>query len=152
MRIIPLAATAAALAACTTETPAADTTDSYAMLLEADADRAAKDVPAAWTDFTGAAFAEAQAEGRTVIVDVYADWCPTCKAQAPILDELAEEEALDDALLLKVDYDRDKDFVRALRIPRQSTVLRFENGEEVQRSVAETDPMRLRDVVLGDAA
>ena len=122
------------------------------------AGNAASDQPAAtseaapmWADYTPAAFAMAQQEGKTIVVDVYADWCPTCKAQAPILDELQSEAALADATFFKVDYDVHKDFLKDHRIPRQSTVLVFNGKEEAARSIAETDRERLRAVVL-DAA
>lgn len=122
------------------------------------ASEAANENPAAtsqaeamWADYTPAAFAMAQEEGKTIVVDVYADWCPTCKAQAPILDELQSEAALADAAFFKVDYDVHKDFLKEHRIPRQSTVLVFNGNDEAARSIAETDRERLRAVVL-DAA
>ena len=34
------------------------------------------------------AFDKALAEGRPVIVDFFADWCPTCKAQKPHVQSL----------------------------------------------------------------
>ena len=104
-----------------------------------------------WADYTPAAFAAAQDEGRTIVVDVYADWCPTCKAQAPILDEVRSEPAMADAAFFKVDYDVHKDFLKDHRIPRQSTILVFDGKEEAARSIAETDRDRLRSVIL-DAA
>jgi thioredoxin 1 len=97
------------------------------------------------------AFAEAQAAGNTIVVDVYADWCPTCRAQKPILDELKTEAALEEVLFVTVDYDREKDFLRAHRIPRQSTILVFQGEEEVARSIAETDRDRLRTTILSAA-
>lgn len=106
---------------------------------------------ARWTDYSAAAFAAAQAAGKTIVVDVHADWCPTCRAQQPILEELATEEALQDAILVKVDFDRQKDFLHTYRIPRQSTILVFNGEHEVARSVAETNRDRLRAMVLSAA-
>ena len=101
--------------------------------------------------YSEAAFADAQAAGKTIIVDVFADWCPTCRAQKPILDELKAEPKLKDSLFVTVDYDREKAFLRAHRVPRQSTILVFRGGNEVARSVAETDRDRLRTAVLSAA-
>ena len=53
-----------------------------------------------------------------------------------------------DALFVKVNFDDEKDFLRANRIPRQSTVLVFKGMEEVARSVAQTNRTQLRGVVL----
>ena len=104
---------------------------------------------AGWQIYDEASFMMAQKKGKTIVVDVYADWCPTCRAQAPILDELRSERASDDVLFVKVDFDEEKAFLRAHRIPRQSTVLVFKGMNEAARSVAETNRTRLRGVVLG---
>lgn len=103
-------------------------------------------------EYSSQAFAEAQAAGQTIIVDVYASWCPTCQAQQAILEDLKTEAALAEALFVQVNYDRDKDFLRAHRIPRQSVILVFQGEDEVARSIAETDRDRLRHVVLSGAA
>ena len=104
---------------------------------------------AGWETYDDGEFMMAQKKDKTIVVDVYADWCPTCRAQAPILDELREAHQSDDVLFVKVNYDDEKDFLRAHRIPRQSTVLVFKGMDEVARSIAETDRSRLRSVVLG---
>jgi thiol-disulfide isomerase/thioredoxin len=105
---------------------------------------------AAATPYSASAFEAAQREGRTIVVDVHADWCPTCRAQAPILSELRNDPRLADALFVRVDFDSDRDFLRAHRIPRQSTILVFDGAEEKGRSIAETDRARLRAFVLGN--
>ncbi|MEE4200300.1 thioredoxin family protein [Erythrobacter sp.] len=102
-----------------------------------------------WTPYDEAEFTMAQRKGKTIVVDVHADWCPTCRAQAPILDELRREHQSADTLFVKVDFDEDKAFLRAHRVPRQSTVLVFDGVQEVARSIAQTDRSRLRGVVLG---
>lgn len=102
----------------------------------------------AWLDYSPATFARLQSEGRTIVVDVYADWCPTCRAQAPILDALRKEPRLKDAVFVKVNFDQEKAFLRQYRIPRQSTILVFKGKRETVRSIAETNPERLRAAVL----
>ena len=103
---------------------------------------------AEWVDYTPERFAAAQQSGETILVDVTADWCPTCRAQKPILDELRTEESLQDVLFLHVDFDVHKDFLQAHNVPRQSTILIFDGDAEVDRSVAETDRERLRAFVF----
>lgn len=105
-----------------------------------------------WIDYTPEAFAEAQQAGRTILVDVYASWCPTCKAQAPILDELRGEPTLSDVTFVKVDFDQEESFIENHRIPRQSTILVFDGETEIARSVAETDRERLRSFVFESVA
>jgi len=101
-----------------------------------------------WTKYNAAEFMMAQKKGKTIVVDVYADWCPTCRAQAPILDELRAENQSSDTLFVKVDFDEEKEFLRAHRIPRQSTVLVFKGMDEVARSIAQTNRTQLRQTVL----
>lgn len=101
-----------------------------------------------WNEFSQAAFDAAQAEGGVVVVDIYADWCPTCKAQKPILDEIATDPTLADAVLMRVNFDTEKDFLASHRIPRQSTILVFIGDKEVSRTIAETDAARLRSAIL----
>lgn len=103
-----------------------------------------------WTDYSQTAFEQAQADGRVILVDVYADWCSTCKAQKPLLDDIAKDAALEDALLVRVDFDTEKDFLTAHRVPRQSTILVFIGAEEVSRSIAETNPERLRTAIVAE--
>lgn len=105
----------------------------------------------AWTTYSASSFNSAQVAGKTIIVDIYADWCPTCKAQKPILDELRGETQLKDAVFVKVNFDNEKAFLRAHRIPRQSTILVFKGKRETVRSIAETNRTKLRAVVLGGA-
>lgn len=102
-----------------------------------------------WTTYSVDAFSRAQSSGKTIVVDVHATWCPTCRAQEPILDALRNEPRLRNAIFVKVDFDKEKEFLRQHRIPRQSTVLVFKGARETARSVAETRPEQLRAAVLG---
>lgn len=104
---------------------------------------------AQFVQYSESGFAAAQREGRTIIVDVHADWCPTCRAQSPILRELRDDPRLANALFVRVDFDSERAFLRAHRIPRQSTILVFQGREETGRSIAETNRTRLRNFVLG---
>ncbi len=104
---------------------------------------------AEWVAYSPKRFATAQAEERKILVDVAADWCPTCRAQEPILDELRADGRLDDVVFIRVDFDVHRDFPREHRIPRQSTIIVFDGDTEVHRSIAETDRDRLRGFAFG---
>ena len=103
---------------------------------------------AGWQTYDEAEFVMAQGKGKTIVVDVYADWCPTCRAQAPILEQLRKERQDGNTLFVKVDFDKEKAFLRDHRIPRQSTVLVFKGKKEVVRSIAQTNRAKLRGAVL----
>ena len=102
-----------------------------------------------WTQYSASSFAAAQNAGKTIVVDVHADWCPTCRAQQPILNELRKDKRLANAVFIRVDFDKDKAFLRTHRIPRQSTILVFKGKTETARSIAQTNRSALRKVVLG---
>lgn len=88
--------------------------------------------------FTAAAFAAAKASGQPVLVEITAPWCPVCKAQKPILSELLATPKFKDMLVLEVDFDSQKDDVRALKAQSQSTLIVFKGDSEKGRSVGDT--------------
>ncbi len=96
--------------------------------------------------FTPERFQALQAEGRTVVIDVWAPWCPTCRNQAPKLDALLAEPAFAEFVGLKLHWDDQRDLGKQLGAPRQSTVFVFKGSEQRAMSVAETDLDRLREV------
>ena len=90
--------------------------------------------------FTPAAFAAAKGAGAPILVDVSAPWCPTCKAQHPILSNLEAEPKFKDLVVLDVDFDSQKDVLRALGVRMQSTLIAFKGATETARSTGETRP------------
>lgn len=101
-----------------------------------------------WTAYSPAAFASAQRQGKTIVVDVFASWCSVCKAQAPTLNKLLVDPKFKNAMFVKVNFDKDKPFLKQNRIVRQSTVLVFKGQKETARSIAETRPAQLRNAVI----
>ncbi len=89
--------------------------------------------------FTTQAFRAAQDAGKPILVEIHADWCPTCKAQTPILSELAAQPKFKDLVVLRVDFDSQKDEVRDLGARLQSTLIVFKGTAEVGRSVGDTN-------------
>ncbi len=95
-------------------------------------------VAAEKASFTPAAFEAAEKAGKPILVDVSAPWCPTCKAQAPILDELVSEPKFKGLQVFSVDFDSQKDALRTLGVQKQSTLIVFKGATEVGRSVGDT--------------
>ncbi|HSJ62814.1 MAG TPA: thioredoxin [Gemmatimonadaceae bacterium] len=78
-----------------------------------------------------------------VIIDFYADWCGPCKAMAPIFDELAREHR-GQALVLKLDTDRNPQATRRFNVRGIPTLIVFRDGREVAREVGAVPRDRLR--------
>jgi thioredoxin-like negative regulator of GroEL len=93
---------------------------------------------AAEQPYTKAAFDQAVSAGQPVIVDVQAPWCPTCKAQRPIVEALMKEPARRKVTLFRADFDTESALKRQLRVAQQSTFVVFKGGKEVGRSTGET--------------
>jgi thioredoxin 1 len=81
--------------------------------------------PAAEIPFDQTQFAAARDAGKPVAVVFHADWCPTCRAQAPVLKELSQSSEL-------------KPLTLSLRVTQQSTIVVFKGGKEVARSTGAT--------------
>lgn len=77
-------------------------------------------------------------DGKPVLVDVSATWCPTCKAQKPIVEGLATGAAYKDVAVLTVDFDTGKPVLRQFKVGMQSTLIAFKGGKELGRSVGDT--------------
>lgn len=90
--------------------------------------------------FDAASFKTAQQQGARILVDISATWCPTCKAQKPIIDSLAEQPANSDLVIFAVDFDSQKPVVRQFGAQSQSTLIAFKGKTETGRSVGDTDP------------
>lgn len=89
-------------------------------------------------DFTEERFAQLQAEGAFILVDVFAPWCPDCAIQQTVLAEYRAQYPTVPLHTLTVNFDTQKDIVTRFRAPRQSTLILFRGTEQLWFSVAET--------------
>ena len=89
--------------------------------------------------YDDAAFKAAQDAGAPVLVDVYAPWCPTCKAQQQVFDTLTTKPELDKITVFKVDFDNQNDAVKSFDARMQSTLIAFKGTTETGRSAGDTN-------------
>ena len=88
--------------------------------------------------FEAAAFKAAQEAGKPLLVDVFAPWCPTCKAQHKVLESLAAKPEYAGVTVFQVDYDNQAGVVKAFSANQQSTLIAFKGAKETGRSVGST--------------
>ena len=97
---------------------------------------------AAWAGtavpYSDGGFKAAQASGSSILVEIHADWCPTCKAQSPILDKLTADPKFKNLKVFRVDFDTMKSVLRQFGAQMQSTLIVFKGSAEQGRSVGDT--------------
>lgn len=65
-----------------------------------------------------------------MVVDFYADWCPPCRAIAPIFSKLADQHASSGHLAFaKVNVDHVKNVAARYKVSAMPTFVFFQNGE-----------------------
>ena len=85
------------------------------------------------------AFADAQKAGKSIVVHVHAPWCPTCKAQKPIIEKLAAAPEFKDMVIFELDFDTGGEALKTLGVRSQSTLIAFKGATETGRSVGDTN-------------
>ncbi|QPC93859.1 thioredoxin family protein [Mesorhizobium sp. INR15] len=88
--------------------------------------------------YTQQAFDAAQKAGKPILVEITASWCPTCKAQKKVLGQLLPMAEHADLAVFEVDFDSQKDIVRAFGAQMQSTLITYKGTKEVGRLVGVT--------------
>lgn len=90
--------------------------------------------------YDDATFKAAQSAGDSIVVDVFAPWCPTCKAQQQVFDALKDKPEYAKVTVFKVDYDNQPDIVKSFGARMQSTLIAYKGKTETGRSAGDTDP------------
>jgi thioredoxin 1 len=84
---------------------------------------------------TDAAFAaDVLASPLPVLVDFTASWCGPCRMIAPVLDQIATEEA-DRLKVVSLDVDANPETTRAYQVMGMPTLVLFVGGERVAQVV-----------------
>ncbi|KAI1163705.1 thioredoxin-like protein [Nemania serpens] len=78
---------------------------------------------------TKAAFEEAVKTHNIVVIDAFATWCGPCKAIAPVVVKLSDEERFKDVFFAKIDVDDLPELSQELGITAMPTFVAFKNGE-----------------------
>lgn len=93
---------------------------------------------AAGQPFTQNQFDILMKANKPIIIHVHAPWCPTCKAQDPILESEIKSSTYKGVTFLEVDFDSQKDALKEFNVSTQSTIIVFKQGKEVGRFTGKT--------------
>ncbi len=90
----------------------------------------------AWAEvpFNLESFRQSQKMDEKIVLHFHADWCPTCKSQKKVLSKLNSEGFLNGLTIYNVDYDKESDFKKELKVTQQSTFVAFYGGVETGRA------------------
>jgi thioredoxin 1 len=93
--------------------------------------------------YNQAQFDAARTSGKPVAVVFHADWCPTCRAQAPVLKTLMQTPELKAVTLYVANFDTEKALKKSLGVTQQSSIVVFKDGKESARSTGDTQQENL---------
>lgn len=98
-----------------------------------------------YLDFKKADYEKALADGKIILLDFYANWCPICRAEAPELKAGFDSLTTDRVVGFRVNYndsDTDEDekkLAKDFAITYQHTKVILKNGKEVLRTQEQWD-------------
>jgi thioredoxin 1 len=84
-------------------------------------------------------------EKGIVVVDFWATWCPPCRAQGPIVEELSLE--LKSVKFGKLDVDGAREIARRYNIRNIPTLIIFKDGKDVEHIVGLHDKVTLKRMI-----
>lgn len=81
-----------------------------------------------------------------VLVDLYADWCQPCKQIAPIVDQIAVEQA-GKLKCVKVDIDKNPRIAQTFRVQSIPMLVLLKGGQVVQQQIGAIDKKGLMQLI-----
>jgi thioredoxin 1 len=87
-------------------------------------------------ELTTANFKSEVATGVT-LVDFWAEWCPPCRAIAPVVEQLVTEYH-GKAIIAKVNVDNERELAEKFSVMNIPTLIVLKNGEEFDRIIGAT--------------
>ncbi|MGI5900349.1 MAG: thioredoxin [Christensenellales bacterium] len=85
-------------------------------------------------------------EKGVTLVDFWATWCGPCRMIAPMIDQLADENA-GKAVVGKVDVDENPELAQRFKVMTIPTLIVFRDGEEMSRVVGARPKPQLQGLI-----
>ena len=91
-------------------------------------------------------FSEIINGNKPVLVDFSAEWCGPCKMMKPLLHELSSR-VRNQAIILKIDVDKNPSVSQAYQIRSVPTLILFQNGKIMWRQSGVVNAAKLESVI-----
>ncbi len=104
-------------------------------------------VQAQFQNYTKEIYKEAINSGKPMVLYFHASWCPVCRKQKPLLNEILQEKRYEKFTSLIVDYDKETEIKSDLKVSTQATVVIFKSGKELIRKTGVTKKDELRKTI-----
>lgn len=85
--------------------------------------------------YDAAAFANAQAEDKIILVESYADWCLACRVQAPLLADVLREDVNSDVVMFRLQENSSKAAWKQFRLKYYGVMIAYRGSRETGRIV-----------------
>lgn len=86
-----------------------------------------------------------------VLVDFFAEWCGPCKAQSPILKEIASELG-EKVKVIKIDVDKNPEIAMKFHIQEVPTLMVFKNGRQMFRQSGMMTKPQIYNVLINSSS
>ena len=100
-----------------------------------------------YVPFDQAAFDQAKAQNKPIIVFVHAPWCPVCKAQMKTMDAVTAAPAYKDLVVFRIDFDTQPNLWKPFGATQQSTLIAYHGATETGRIAHDSDPAKVTDIL-----
>ncbi len=130
--LLPILFAVALLSACNPLMPEELTVEPSPTALQ-EQDPKVVDAPAytsgALQEYSSTAYAEALRDGKTVILDFHANWCPVCRQNAPHIKKAFEGSQQQTVVGFIVNYDTETTLLEQFGVSMQSTLVKVRGSE-----------------------
>ena len=93
-----------------------------------------------WEEFEPETFSRYRQNGESMLLEIYASWRPTCKAQHEAFEALETSGKRPSVRAIRVDFDTYEEFCRSIGINYTGALLVYRNGRQVAQGAGLVTP------------
>ena len=83
------------------------------------------------------------AQGKPILVDVAAWWCPVCASQNSTIRKITATSQYSQLVIFKINYDKQKAEWKSFGVMKQGTLIAYRGKKETGRLAFQTDKTQI---------